>query len=147
MLINLTVRQFALAFGPVFGGVISQALGYHAIFWLLVGFGALAVIAIAFFLPETLRCIAGNGSLPLSGIHHQPIYQKFRPQKTEHEQQLPTPAREKLTWRSFIEPLLFLFEKDVACTLFFGAVVYTVWSMVTSSTAVLLSRNYHLNVL
>lgn len=143
----MLVRQFALAFGPVLGGVVSQAFGYHAIFWLLVAFAVFAVIAIAFFLPETLRRIAGNGSVQLRGIQHEPLYQKLWLVEKQCEKRLPIPAREEITWQLFVEPFAFLLEKDVACVLFFGAVVYTVWSMVTSSTSVLLSQNYHLNVL
>ena len=59
----------------------------------------------------------------------------------------PLASPPKITWRVFFEPMLFLLEKDVACTLFFGGVIYTVWSMVTSSTTVLLVHLYGLNTL
>lgn len=53
----------------------------------------------------------------------------------------------KITWKIFFEPAKFLLEKDVGCTLFFGAIVYTVFSMVTSSTTFLLADYYGLDTL
>lgn len=43
--------------------------------------------------------------------------------------------------------LRFLAEMDVFITLFFGNIVYTVWSMVTSSTTDLFEESYNLTTL
>jgi hypothetical protein len=51
----------------------------------------------------------------------------------------------RLSWRALIQPLGSLFEKDVFVSLFFGSIVYTVWSMVTASTTNLFKSLYHLN--
>jgi len=142
----VTVRQFATAIGPVLGGVIVNTLDYHWIFWFLVILSFLAIFAVVLFLPETLRSIAGNGSVRLMDFRHQPLYEKLCSKDQRPSSQLPHP-RTKITWRAFVEPAACLLEKDVACTLFFGGVIFTVWSMVTASTSVLLSQNYHLNVL
>ena len=55
--------------------------------------------------------------------------------------------RKKVTLSSIVAPLKFLFEKDVFITLFFGSIVYTVWSMVTSSTTALFQGRFNLNYL
>ena len=97
-------------------------------------------------LPETLRPIAGNGTVKLTGMHKPFIY-SITGQKGVIEGALPDARKGKVTWRAVFAPLTFLIEKDVFITLFFGSVVYTVWSMVTSSTTDLFSEVYGLSSL
>ncbi|KAH8810812.1 major facilitator superfamily domain-containing protein [Xylogone sp. PMI_703] len=137
------IRMLGQSIGPVFGGVITEFLGFRAIFWFLFGLGSLTLLLILVLLPETLRSIAGNGSLPLSGIHRPLIYTTPQPSDAlvEHD----VAVKKKVTISSVVAPLKFLFEKDVFTTLFFGSIVYTVWSMVTSSTAPLFEDRFHLS--
>ena len=110
-----------------------------------------------FFLPETLRRIAGNGSIPLTDVRHQPLSEKIwhKKGKASDSQNQSSPQNTtaaggshiRVTWRIFLEPFLFLLEKDVACTLYFGAVIYTVWSMLTSSTSFLFTKYFGLDTL
>lgn len=60
--------------GPVLGGIITQFLGFRSIFWFLFGLGSITLLLILLLLPETLRSIAGNGTLRLAGIHRPLIY-------------------------------------------------------------------------
>ncbi|PVH89914.1 MFS general substrate transporter [Cadophora sp. DSE1049] len=136
------IRMLGQSIGPVFGGLISQYLGYHAIFWFLFGLGSLALLFIVLLLPETLRSIADNGTIPLTSIYRPLIYK--RPPYSPRRDQDFTSSK-KITISSIIAPLRFLFEKDVFITLFFGSVVYTVWSMVTSSTTALFQARFNLN--
>lgn len=46
------------------GGIISQNLGWHWIFWVLTIIAAAIFVPVALFLPETNRKIVGNGSFP-----------------------------------------------------------------------------------
>lgn len=139
------------------GGVIAHLMGFRAIFWFLVILGGFATVIILFFLPETLRQIAGNGSIPLTNVRHQPLCEKLRKKKDTSRNSLdsdPPPdttntgsSRTNITYRDFLSPFLFLLEKDVACALYFGAVVYTVWSMMTTSTPFLFIKYFKLDTL
>ncbi|KAK0624561.1 major facilitator superfamily domain-containing protein [Bombardia bombarda] len=145
------IRMLGQSIGPVVGGIITEYFGFHAIFWFLFVLGSLALGFILLFLPETLRRIGGDGSVPLRGIHRPFICTSFK----EHWQQqkegrgsdesdeltAPTP---KMTMATITSPLRFLAEKDVMATLSFGAIVYAVWSMVTSSTTVVFQPRYGL---
>jgi MFS family permease len=131
--------------GPVVGGIISQYLGFHAIFWFLFGLGALTLFLILLLLPETLRGIAGNGSIRLKSIHRPFIHYYKQPSDALLDR--GSEPTKKITLSGIVAPLKFLFEKDVFITLFFGATVYTVWSMVTSSTTALFQSPFHLNQL
>ncbi|KAI9728848.1 MAG: hypothetical protein M1834_007235 [Cirrosporium novae-zelandiae] len=146
------VRQFSMAIGPVIGGLLGGTFGFRSIFWFLIILGGFATITIALLLPETLRRIAGNGEITLTGWRYRSLYDKLWPAKnpsqaTPQDEATSRDRSPKITVRIFFEPLLFLFEKDVGCTLCFGAVIYTVWSMVTSSTTTLLFKTYGLSVI
>ncbi|KAL1634123.1 hypothetical protein SLS56_002426 [Neofusicoccum ribis] len=130
--------------GPVFGGILTRFLGFRSIFWSLTILGAIALFLILFFLPETLRSIAGNGTTRLTGIH-KPFLYHLKPQPHVSSEPDPPQPRKRLTARAFFDPVRFLFEKDVFITLLFGGIVYTVWSMITSSTPSLFQSLYHID--
>jgi hypothetical protein len=120
----------------------------RSIFYFLLIFAAVVVVIITFYLPETLQKIAGDGSIPLSGIH-RPLIQNFGKQKeTLEEGKKHAETRrvtEPLSFKTFLESFKLLLEKDVFITLLFGSVVYAVWSMVTSSTSNLFKKEYKLS--
>ncbi|KAJ5183112.1 hypothetical protein N7492_000728 [Penicillium capsulatum] len=140
------VRMLGQGVGPVFGGILSQYLGFRSIFWFLVILSGLSLFSILVFLPETLRPIAGNGTVPLHGLHKPWIYY-ITGHKDAQTDAVPCGKKKQVTLKTVFEPLTFLGEKDVFITLFFGAIVYTVWSMVTSSTSALFESTYGLNTL
>ncbi|KAJ5199386.1 Major facilitator superfamily domain general substrate transporter [Penicillium cf. griseofulvum] len=140
------VRMMGQGVGPVFGGILSQYLGFRSIFWFLTIASGISLISIMFFLPETLRSIAGNGTVPLKGIH-KPIVYSIYGQKNAQKDSTPSGKKVKITFKTVLAPLTFLAEKDVFITLLFGSMVYTVWSMVTSSTSALFEEKYGLNSL
>ena len=131
--------------GPVLGGIIAQFLSFHAIFWFLFIFAAITLIFIVLFLPETLRSIAGNGTIKLNGIHRPLIYKFSSPRDEVIDRN--TPPKKKITLSTIFFPFAALKEKDVFIILIVGAAHYTVWSMVTSSTTALFEGPFNLNIL
>ena len=132
--------------GPVIGGILTQYLGFRSIFWFLTICAAVSLLSILIFLPETLRHIAGNGTVRLRGIHKPFLYVAIG-QKGAITGADPGQKKPELTWRAILAPLTFLVEKDIFVTLLFGSIVYAVWSMVTSSTTDLFQDVYHLTSL
>ncbi|KAI5778329.1 major facilitator superfamily domain-containing protein [Geopyxis carbonaria] len=130
------IRMFGQAFGPVIGGALTQYFGFRSIFYFLLISAAVVLILLTLFLPETLQTIAGDGSLRLSGIH--------RPLIPLHPAPGPPKGRvtSPLSFHTYLTSFQLLTEPDILATLLFGAVVYTVWSMVTSSTSSLFAAEH-----
>jgi Ca2+/Na+ antiporter len=120
----------------------------RSIFYFLLIFASLVLVIITFYLPETLKKIAGDGSIPLTGIH-RPLIQLFSKQNENVEdgkkQEKKPRVSEPLSFKTFIDSFQLLLEKDVFITLLFGSIIYTVWSMVTSSTSSLFKKEYQLS--
>ncbi|KAK3382068.1 major facilitator superfamily domain-containing protein [Lasiosphaeria ovina] len=146
------IRMLGQSIGPVIGGIVSEYFGYHAIFWFLFILGSVALLVVLLFLPETLHRIAGNGTVPLSGvnrpfIHHslsRHYWQKTPSYSKDRDEEIARTAP-KISMSSILAPLRFLCEKDVFATLAFGAVVYAIWSMMTASTTALFQPRFHLS--
>ncbi|GKT47358.1 itaconate transport protein [Colletotrichum spaethianum] len=140
------IRNFSIAIGPVLGGLLASFLGFRSIFVFLLILSSMVILVIITFLPETMRAIAGNGSLRLEGVYKPLIlYITKEPDYLENPED---PYRQKeITLMTFVEPLRLLVQKDILVNLLFGGVVYTVWSMVTSSTTGLFKQRFNLNEL
>ncbi|KAK0745472.1 major facilitator superfamily domain-containing protein [Schizothecium vesticola] len=141
------LRMLGQSVGPVIGGFITEYRGFHGIFWFLVILVSLTLTLtlIVVFLPETLRSIAGNGTVRLTGIHRPLILRSLSRDWHDNPASHQSTPRSKFAVRCLLVPFVFLAEKDVACTLLFGAIVYTVWSMIASSTAALFHTRFGLS--
>ncbi|KAF6807943.1 major facilitator superfamily transporter [Colletotrichum sojae] len=140
------VRNFSIAVGPVLGGLLANFLGFRSIFVFLLILSALVTIVIVVFLPETMRSIAGNGSLRLGGVYKPLVHRVLREPGYLEDPEGRAP-RKRVTLATFVEPLRLLVQKDILINLIFGGVVYTIWSMVTSSTTGLFKTLFGLNEL
>lgn len=138
------LRMFGQAFGPVLGGVMAQYLGFRSIFWFLLIFSGLVLLTLIVFLPETLRRVADNGSVPLHGIY-KPLVRNFTKKNGDETVQFERQPRKPVSIKTFLDSFKMLFHKDIFCTLLFGSVIYTAWSMVTASNSALFTEEYGLN--
>jgi MFS family permease len=65
---GLSSLYSSIAIGPILGGVLAQTLSWEAIFWFLAIFSGSFLLLLFVFLPETLRFLVGNGSVPAHGL-------------------------------------------------------------------------------
>ncbi|TYJ53586.1 hypothetical protein B9479_005791 [Cryptococcus floricola] len=61
------------ALGPLLGGILTQTLGWRSIFWFLVILTGVILVPLIFLLPETLRSLVGDGSIPPPPLNRTPI--------------------------------------------------------------------------
>lgn len=118
---------------------MNSLWGFRSIFWLLFAFSTIVLGMLLVFLPETQRSIAGNGTTVVSGFQKPLIYYIKPPSAWADNAEKGTPvSRAQISYKKIFSPLAYIFEKDIAALLAWGAVAYTAWSMVTSSTTTML---------
>jgi MFS family permease len=133
--------MFGQAVGPVIGGVLSQYFGFRSIFYFLTAMSLIVIVFVCLLLPETQRKIAGDGSKPLYGIY-RPFIQGFKKQQDPDAEMYAPP---KISFSTVFDSFRILGERDVFVSMLYGGIIYTVWSMITSSTASLFKEEYNLN--
>lgn len=132
------------ALGPVLGGILNGVWGFRSIFWFLFALSVLVLAILLVCLPETHRQIAGNGSIPLQGVHKPFMYWVVPTPKAWTGNPATSAARKPLSasFKSVLTPFKQLLEKDILALLAWGALVYAVWSMVTSSSTTVLKKEF-----
>jgi hypothetical protein len=102
----------------------------------------LVLSGLLIFLPETQRRIAGNGDVPLGGLYKPWSYYFKPPNEWRNAPVPPAPKLEKLSCKAIVEPLTYILRKDILVLLSWAALVFTIWSMVTSSTTTVLLKTF-----
>ncbi|GAA5956983.1 hypothetical protein JCM21900_006723 [Sporobolomyces salmonicolor] len=140
------------AIGPVAGGLLAQAYNWQALFWFLLAFGAVTLFAIILFLPETLRSLVGNGSIPARGLNRSliSIIQDRRRARNADADAVSVATVDmppKKGWKDVrpFAPLKMFKEKDVFLVLTFNSACYTLFYTITTSTGSTFKTTYHLN--
>ncbi|GJN90279.1 hypothetical protein Rhopal_003285-T1 [Rhodotorula paludigena] len=140
---------------PAERGMFMALFGLGSLFWFLFAFGAVVLVFLVLFLPETLRSLVGNGSIPARGINRSGVsiwhehQQRKRPRPRDEEAEAASLAAKppQKGWKNVrpFAPLKMFREKDVVCVLVFNAITYTLFYTVTTSTGSVFKDTYGLN--
>jgi MFS family permease len=100
------------------------------------------------FLPETLRSLVGNGSIPARGLSQNPIsHIRARLQKGNKFSPAVKSSKTLQKELNFLGPVRLIFGLEVSCAIFYLSIYYTGWQMTTSAMSTLFSRTYGLTSL
>lgn len=149
----------APAIAPVIGGLLSEFLGWRAIFWFLVILTAVFLIPFLVAFPETARNVVGDGSIPPQGWNMSLLnYLELRKaQKCEDEltrattrdshrqAQLELAKKRKLRFPNPLGTLRVVTQKDAGLLLFYNSLVYTAFYDVIGSAPYLFADIYGFN--
>lgn len=130
--------MLAPCIAPAMGGALSQGLGWRSIFWSIVIMVAVCLVCILLFLPETLRSIAGNGSIPVPRYLHPILPIVGRATARNAFDIDASPARPKHS----VNPFVLLTYPDVIVLLSFTGIVYAVNYTITATISSAFARIY-----
>lgn len=147
----------APSLGPIVGGVITQQLSWHWIFWLLAVLSGCQLGGLLMFFPETSRKLVDNGSVTPPHWLNRSIFSiyKARRNRRQHEKQQsssPLPALSRAPWLFDHMPNPFtclrtLFQKATFIVIMVGAIQYTIYSCLGTSISTEMAGLYGLNPL
>jgi MFS family permease len=128
--------------GPVIGGALAGTLGWRSIFWFLTIFGACFLVLLVVFLPETLRSLVGNGSVPVRGIANS-ILSVVQRRRNGGGMSVQV-VNGKKARPDLLSSLKMIGEKQVSFMIIFAAIYYMVWQMIVTVMSSLFKRTYSL---
>ncbi|KZV84577.1 MFS general substrate transporter [Exidia glandulosa HHB12029] len=127
--------------GPIIGGVLADKFGWRGIFWFMAAFAAAVEFALILLLPETLRKIVGNGSIP-PPVHLRPLLPFLRRDRPDAEPLRNTP-RDTSTFAALkhLNPR-FLKEPDVVAILSSSACGFALFQALSATISPVLFETY-----
>lgn len=133
----------APSIGPILGGVLSNYLGWGAIFWFLAIAAGTFFVPLLLFFPETCRGIVGNGSTPAVGWNRA-IWSYFRT-TTEVTPPASSVPRRRMNVPNPGSTLRLLSHRPVGLVLLANGVVFSSYYAVTAGIPALFHRIYDLD--
>jgi len=136
------------AIGPLIGGILSQFLGWRAIFWFLTIFAGVTVTIIILLFPETCRKVVGNGSLRAQKWNMSLLtYYHLRKQRKAG---LEGESNTRLSFKGHPNPLNSVYiicEKESGIILLYAGTLFAGYYMVLTGLPSQLADKYHFNTL
>ncbi len=132
------------ALSPVLGGILSEYLGWRAIFWFCLIYAAAWLVPYILTVPETCRKVVGNGSIPARGWNMTAldlIHRRGQPQHTAASGSAP---KRELRFPNPLNALRVVFEKDLALLLFYNTMIYLVFILIAATLSTEFADIYHL---
>ncbi|KAI0894039.1 MFS general substrate transporter [Annulohypoxylon nitens] len=141
------------AVGPVIGGAVALGTsGVQWVFWALLIISALCFLVAGFTLPETARCVVGNGSKPAKGVWRTwwALIQGGTTREKDSlggESYSQVPIREKWRPGTAFASLRILLYKDASAVLWMVALTYSVYYTFQVAIPVIFADIYSYNEL
>lgn len=138
----------APSLGPIAGGLLTQYLGWQAIFWFLAIIATVFFVLLLLFFPETCRVIVGDGSIPPSGWN-RPLWDYL---KASGSPEVPATILQYSNCRdkhfSIPNPwpsLKLLFRRPVGLVLLANGVIFGSYYAITAGMPAQFAELYDLN--
>lgn len=137
----------APSFGPVIAGILTQGLGWRAIFWFLIILTGVYLLVVVFMLHETQRRLVGNGSIPTRGMHKYLFDKITKGCLVDPEEAAITHVKRKHHFLNPFKCIHMLFHKGNFTIILTGLITYAVKMTLQTSLAVQCMEVYDLNYL
>jgi multidrug resistance protein len=145
----------APSIAPIAGGALAQHLGWHSVFWFLLILGAVYLVPLVLFFPETCRSVVGDGSL-MPPKWNRSLTDIQRLKKRQHsssieednsyaeQERLKASKARGSKWDIF-GPLRLCLELETAIVLLYLSIVYAGFYVVSTTITVQFHNIYNLS--
>lgn len=141
---------------PVLGGILSQYLGWRAIFWFCFIFAVAVLIPYVLTVPETCRAIVGNGSIKPTEWQNMTVIEAVRSRNARRrrqrngEQEYVDGASEvrtkpKLRFPNPLRALAIACDKGVGLIILYNSLLYLVFIISVATLSTQFKNIYHYN--
>ncbi|PGH02361.1 hypothetical protein GX51_04669 [Blastomyces parvus] len=143
-------QMLPLAIGPILGGLFADSFGWRSIFWFLAIYSAAFLVFLGLSLPETLRSLVGNGSIPARGISKCPLayfqpHQAAQGSQQDSAQTSTTEISNDEQSFNFFGPIRIVLSLEITFAIVFVSICYALWQMTLTAQSTLLKQTYNLN--
>ena len=136
----------APSLGPIIGGVLTETLSWHWIFWLLTILSGTNLAVLTLIMPETSRNIVNDGSIrPPSRINRPfiPILKSFASRRSD----AAVAAKRAIRFPNPLTCLVTLRQRATFLVILIGGIQYTIYGCLAASFSTLMIQLYGLNYL
>ncbi|QUC16344.1 uncharacterized protein UV8b_00585 [Ustilaginoidea virens] len=136
MAFTVVPTVFGPAIGPLVGGLLSQHLGWRAIFWFLAIFSGVAMVIFVFFFPETSVWQA------VRLRRRKELGSKDPMAEAAPDHASSATGQNKIRFRTVFGSLFLLFEKETGVLLWTSSVVYMGYYCIGTAIPSLFAERY-----
>ncbi|PWY72139.1 MFS general substrate transporter [Aspergillus sclerotioniger CBS 115572] len=128
--------------GPLLGGMLSQYLGWQAIFWFLAVASSIFFLPLLLFFPETCRNIVGDGSIVPHGWNRSVLvwYRQRHSPET-----LTPPVKERIALPNPLATLRLLLHRPTGLVLLSNGLLFAGYYAVTAGIPSQFKEIYQMN--
>ncbi|KAI9837876.1 MAG: hypothetical protein M1837_002696 [Sclerophora amabilis] len=150
---SFAVALLGQSFGPLIGGLLSQFLGWRAIFWFLTIFSAVFFIPFVAFVPETCRKVVGDGSIPPHGWNMsilnciQQRKQSSLKKSPEPREQEGPPSQRRLQFPNPLSTLRIFLDLEATFLLLYSGLVFAGLASIAAALPLQFQEAYGFNAL
>lgn len=136
----------APSLGPILGGVLTEQLSWHWVFWLLTILSGFNLTLLLLFMPETSRLLVGDGSMMPPRWLNIPIFTVLRSPKHKRRDDPPA-SKGRIRIPNPFNCLKTLWQRASFIVILVGGIQYTVYGCIATSLSTLAIRTYGLKFL